>query len=435
MPRRGAGGGLSPFADAGPLARPDPGRRPRGWWRPFVWRGLAFAAVYAAGLAGFLSGVGVTERSLVDAGVWERAYYTLGLFVLGGMDLGTPVGGPDFGRGLLWVAFFAAPVITASAIVEAVIRLVAPLTLRVRPLRNHVVLGGAGRLTLLYLARLRERDPRCTAVVVERDPSHPALNAVRELYGGVVIVGDITRDETLARVRLDRARRVLFLTGDDFANLDAAAKALRVAPGLDGRIVVHVSNLGFMRDASGSRVAQACELFNGHEFAAVKLVQERLLGRFHETPFRDLVVLAGFGRFGQTVLDQLQQGAAGRFDHVVIIDQNATRNARSFADLVGFDGAYERSVIDGDLIDPAVWQRVGAITADHGHDPVVILGSGDDGTNLHAAVRIRRQHPGAYVIVRSFGASPFTAEIAEESGVHAFDLAGLIENGMPDAWF
>ncbi|MEQ9398782.1 MAG: NAD-binding protein [Longimicrobiales bacterium] len=190
--------------------------------------------MYAAGLAGFLSGVGVTERSLVDAGVWERAYYTLGLFVLGGMDLGTPVGGPDFGRGLLWVAFFAAPVITASAIVEAVVRLVAPLTLRVRPLRNHVVLGGAGRLTLLYLARLRERDPRCTAVVVERDPSHPALNAVRELYGGVVIVGDITRDETLARVRLDRARRVLFLTGDDFANLDAAAKALRVAPGTGG---------------------------------------------------------------------------------------------------------------------------------------------------------------------------------------------------------
>jgi hypothetical protein len=39
------------------------------------------------------------------------------------------------------------------------------------------------------------------------------------------------------------------------------------------------------------------------------------------------------------------------------------------------------------------------------------------------------------VIVRSFRASPFTADIATESGLHAFSLAELIEDGMPDAWF
>jgi hypothetical protein len=39
------------------------------------------------------------------------------------------------------------------------------------------------------------------------------------------------------------------------------------------------------------------------------------------------------------------------------------------------------------------------------------------------------------VIVRSFRASPFTAEIAREAGVHAFSLAELIEDGMPGAWF
>jgi hypothetical protein len=78
---------------------------------------------------------------------------------------------------------------------------------------------------------------------------------------------------------------------------------------------------------------------------------------------------------------------------------------------------------------------VGEAVEAHGGDPVMIMGSGNDGTNLHAALLARRRHPSAYVIVRSFRASPFTADIATESGLHAFSLAELIEDGMPDAWF
>ena len=66
---------------------------------------------------------------------------------------------------------------------------------------------------------------------------------------------------------------------------------------------------------------------------------------------------------------------------------------------------------------------------------MIVLGSGDDGTNLHAALAIGKQHPGAYVIVRSSRASPFTAEIAQEAGIHAFNLAALVESGMPGTWF
>jgi hypothetical protein len=78
---------------------------------------------------------------------------------------------------------------------------------------------------------------------------------------------------------------------------------------------------------------------------------------------------------------------------------------------------------------------VGEVVEAHGHDPVVVLGCGSDGTNLHAALLACRQHPNAYVIVRSFRASPFTTEIAADCGLKAFDLAGLIEQAMPEAWF
>jgi hypothetical protein len=408
-------------------------RAVRSLLRPLVWRALAFGVVWVTGFVGFLAGTGVSER--VVAGVAESAYYALGLFVLGGLDLGTPVGGPSYGRVLLWTAYFAAPLITASALIEAAARIISPLTLRIRPLSDHVVLGGAGRLTMLYVKKLRERDRRRTIVVVERTPNHPSLAELRSSYRALILNGDITSDETLRRLRLKRAQRVMLLTGDDFANLDSAAKIVKLAPGLSDRVVVHVADLGFMRDTAESSVARACEIFNGHEFAAIHLVQSHLVQRFHGTPDRDLVILAGFGRFGQTVLDQLQQHAGGRFGSVILIDGVASRNARFFDDQVGFEDGYDRLVIDGDLLDAAIWARVGEAVEAHGGDPVVIMGSGNDGTNLHAALLVRRRHPSAYVIVRSFRASPFTADIATESGLHAFSLAELIEDGMPDAWF
>ncbi len=412
--------------------RPPTGRSA---WRPLFWRSLAFLSVFLVGWAGLLSGVAVTERNLAVVGVAESAYYALGLFVMGGLDVGTPVGGPLYGRILLWTAYFGAPLITASALIEAAIRLVGPLALKVRRLRDHVIIGGAGRLTVLYVRQLRVRDPRRMVVVVERNPSHPAISELQDVHRAVVVTGDVTDGDLLQRLRVDRARRALFLTGDDFVNLDAAAKVLRIAPDLAGQIVVHVSDLGFMRETAESSIARGCQIFNGHEFAATYLVQEHLLGRFHRTPERDLVVLAGFGRFGQTVLHQLQEHALGSFGEVLIIDEDASKNARAFDYEPGFSDDYERSIIDGDILDPDIWERVGSVVRDSGPPPVVILGSGVDGTNLHAAMLVRKQHPEAFVIIRNFRASPFTEEVAQEHGVQAFNLARLVQSGMPESWF
>ncbi len=395
---------------------------------------MAFLLVCAAGLAGLLMGAGVSERDLTAAGFPGKAYYVLGLFVLGGLDIGTPVGGSAFARALLWTAYFAAPVITASALIEAAVRLVRPLAERARAPEEHVVLGGAGRLTMVYVRKLRERDPKRQIVVVERDPSHPALSELRDAYRAVVIIGDITHDSVLSALNLSRAHRVLLLTGDDFANLDAAAKVLDRAPKLAGRMVAHVADLGFLRETAGTRVARDCEIFNGHEFAATHLVEDHLLARFRETPERDVVVLAGFGRFGQTVLSQLQEHAEGRFGPVIIIDQRAHVRARAFSEHPGFSEDCTQTVLEGDILDPGMWLRIGEVVGEQGGEPVIVLGSGEDGTNLQAGLMARKRHPDAYVLVRSFRPSPFTAEVAREAGLHAFHLGGLIASGMPERW-
>jgi len=406
----------------------------RTYFRPLAWRGLAVIAVTIAGVAALSLGVGVSERDLSGEGPLGRLYYVLGLFVLGGLDLGTPVGGTAGARTLLWIAYFGAPLITASALLEAVVRLVDPLGLRVKTLDDHVVLGGAGRLTMVYVKKLRERDAKRTVVVVERDANHPSIPELRDSYQATVIIGDITHDEVLRNLRLRRAYRVLFLTGDDFANLDAAAKALHRAPDLAGRLVAHVSKLGFMREALGSGVIRDAEIFNGHEFAAVNLVEQHLVGRFRDTPESDLVVLLGFGRFGQTVLRQLQEQALKSFDEVVIVDERATTMGRIFGEYPGFSDRYVHSILDGNILDPAIWAGIDGRIAASGSAPVFIVGSWDDGINLQAALMARRRYPEAYVILRSFRMSPFTEEIARDACVEAFHLGGLIARGMPERW-
>lgn len=407
----------------------------RSPWRPFVSRGVAFVLVYLAALGALSAGVEVSEREISGAGMLSRAYYAFGLFVLGGLDLGTPVGGPAGARAVLWITYFAAPVITASAILETALRLLVPLARRVRPPSDHVVLAGAGRLTLMYLQEFRKRDSGRSVIIIEQDRNHPAFGEVRDYDRVQFRRGDITSDAVLRGLNLSHAHRVLLMTGDDFANLDAAAKALRLAPSLAGKVIVHVSELAFMRQTSGSSVARDCAVFNGHETAARRLVNEHLTERFRRTEYRDPVVLAGFGRFGQTVLHQLQQNAPGMFGPVVLVDEHAQMHVRMFEEEPGFSDDYERVVVEGDLLDPDVIREIGETVALADTPPVIIVGSGRDGTNLHAALAFSEKYPDALVIVRSFRASPFMEEVLREAGAHPFNLGALIVGGMSDDWF
>jgi voltage-gated potassium channel Kch len=398
-------------------------------------RGIAFMTVFGAALLGFSLGVSASERDLAAMGLAEHAYYSLGLFVLGGLDIGTPVGGPSAARALVWCAYFAAPIITAFAIVEAVLRIFGPLGLRLRRLSGHVVVAGAGRLTAQYVRELRNRDARRPIVIVERDSAGSYLAELARVHRAFVVQGDIASDRVLDELRLSHADRVLLFTSDDFANLDAAAKIIRAAPRLHGRVVVHVSDLRFMQETSGSSVSRHCEIFNGHEFAARHLVEDQLVRRFQATPGRDPIVLAGFGRFGRTVLDQLQRQAPDSFGPVVIIDHDATHSARVFEEGPGFSRGYEQVILDGEILDPEVWVRANAAVVPAGVPPVFIFGSASDGTNLQAALSVRKEHPDAHIVVRGFRASPFTEEVAEEARLHAVNLGKLVRDGMPERWF
>lgn len=400
------------------------------WWRLAV-----VLLVLALAVTGLAAGVGLSDREGLPQASWlTRLYYSLGLFVFGGLDLGVPEGGPPWARAMLWLAFFAAPAITTSAVLEGLLLIVQPEAWRLRRLRGHVVIGGCGRLALLYLERLRDRHPNLPVVLVERRPENPQSQAVSERPRTLVIYGDVASEAVLDSLRLDKARGVALLTGDDYANLDAASRVCRIRPGLCAHTLVHVSDIRLLRVIERTEILAEVVKFNSYRTAAQHVVESTLLPHFRLTEnIPDTVVLAGFGRFGQTVLDELQQRAAGLFETVVVIDLEASHLVLVFAEQVGFGDGYRHEVIEADVRHPGTWQDVQERIGETSTRPVYVIGCGVDGTNIRTALWLSGELSEAKIVARVFDRSSFTAQISKESGFEIVAMAELLLASMrPD---
>jgi len=404
--------------------------------RGFVWRGLALTLVFGAGLTGFLLGVDVTDRpGVADASLGAKIYYSVGLFVLGGLDLGVPVGGPVVGRGLLWFAYFTAPALTASAVIEGILRVVNPGRWQLRGLRNHIVIGGCGRLAMMYLRHLRDaKRERAPVVVIDSQHDHP-YRLTAESMRARFVAGNITAGNLLGSLGLARARRVLLLTGDDFANLNAASKILAAVPQLEDQVVVHVSDLRFKRLMAKTTVANNAHVFNIYQSAAIHLVEAELLPYFELTEFSDILVMAGFGRLGQTILGELQRRAPDSVQAAIIVDVDADERVAVFDEQVGFHEDIERHVIEGDASAPRVWSQVESLYDFADRAPAFLLVSGDDSLNLRLAMTLSERYPDALVLARNYYPSQFADEVSAEAGFRTFSVAEYILDSMPGAWF
>ncbi|MBT6892654.1 MAG: potassium transporter TrkA, partial [Gammaproteobacteria bacterium] len=348
---------------------------------------------FTCAMLGLSSGVGLTERpDIVDGSVLAKAYYSLGLFVVGGLDIGLPTGGPLLGRVLLWVAYFGSPLLAASAVMEALLIVISKERWQLRRIKNHIVVVGSGDLTTSYLRVLRQQPNHIPVIVIDQ-----AIELVREqelaaTFDVTVINGDVTHDFMLQKLRLHRARRVMLLGDDDFVAFEAASKILRLYPKLKSQIVLHSSSLRFLRAMQGTQIANQVTLFNSYNLAAKGLVNSALIDHFKKTNYQDTVVIAGFGLFGQTILEELQMNAGDEIDLVAIVDIEAHRRVQIVDEQQKHDLFYERKIYQGDTTHPDVWRKLtGDINLSRG-EPVVIMGTSDSANNLRTALWIKQKH-------------------------------------------
>ena len=399
------------------------------------WRWGAALGLFLFAFCGFLLGVSLTERpSVVDAGILTKAYYSLGLFVVGGLDIGTPTGGPLIGRVMLWVAYFGAPVLTASAVIEAVARIISPRPWQLRRIRNHVVVVGTVPLLDNYLRALRRRATRTPVVVVDEHIEPVRRQELEQTFNVTVVTGDITHDFLIRALRLHRARRVVLLGKNDFQSYEAASRMLAQYPRLQSRIVLRCHNLRFMRALQETAIARQCITFNSYQLAASGLVRDRLIDHFRRTDLPDVVVIAGFGRFGQTVLEEMQDHARREISTLALIDIDATRRVLVAEEQRRIDGSYRKEIFEGDISHPEVWRKLEASVDLATGSLTVILGTGNIEENLRAALWIKRKYPDALVFSRTTDISKLALEVGVEHGINYFSIRQLVEDHIPGDW-
>ncbi|NNF27084.1 MAG: hypothetical protein HKN73_07690 [Gemmatimonadetes bacterium] len=405
----------------------------------------------------FRMGVEVSDRpGIPQAGLAAQLYYAIGLFVLGGLDLGVPISGPVVGRDILWIAYFAAPLLTAGALIEGILRLWNPRWWRLKGLRNHVVIVGMGEIGRLYLEALRRVDPYRKVLVVDVLSDHVNVIGAVARHGAFFLSGDIRNQTTQESLCLHRARGVVLVTGSDLVNLEAATDILAQYPNLHDRIVAHVADGVLERsvvvseNGTGSGLAGR-KLFNAHRIAADELVHRRLVPRFDQTRLADVVILAGFGRFGQTILEMLSTEVPDEFSTVLVVDQVAELRRRQFEEHTVLGPERRLLTLTRDLSDPGTWTEVEGIleqlgsdaptpeeTGPEGRSAIFVLGTDDDPLNLRSAMALRRRNPAAHIVVRCFHDSTLTDHLAEEGRFDVFGVSALLRAALSEhhrQWF
>ncbi len=401
--------------------------------RRINWRWAAALGLFGCGFIGLVSGVGLTERpEVINAGLLTKAYYSLGLFVVGGLDIGTPQSGPLLGRIMLWVAYFGAPLLTASAVIEAVIRVMSPHSWRLKRLKNHVVVVGSGELTISFLRILRKQSPDVPVVVVDDSVELVRAQELEQTFGAVVVIGEIKHEFLLAELGVERAARVVLLGDNDFQAFEAASRIMRNYPGTP--VTLHCHNLRFLRAMQATTVARQSATFNSYHLAAASLVRQSLLNHFKRTESQDAVVLAGFGRFGQTILEELQDQAINEINQVALIDTDADRRILVAEEQERLGSNYERLVFEGDISNPEVWQQLTNKIDLSLNEPTIILGTGSTEDNLRTALWIKRRYPNALVFARTNDQSALALEVGAEHDINCISIKQLVEDNLPADW-
>ncbi|MFT4769058.1 MAG: hypothetical protein ACI8RN_002198 [Glaciecola sp.] len=404
--------------------------------RPIPIRVISAVGIFIAAVVAFQSGTTLSgEDGSFERTLLVDCYYALSLFVIGGIDIGTPQSGPTWAVVSLWVAYFAAPILAVSTVLDLFLRMFTRQRWRLKRLRNHVIIDGGDELTRSYLRHLRQIDPSRQVVVLQgvgfSDTSHEQL---RRSFGALTWEGDLIDDFTFDQLRVKHAAKVLLFSNYNLKNYETAKAMLDRRPELAGKIIMNVDRLRFMRSMSSSRIAEAVTVFNGYQSAAESLVTTLAVPHVRQNGSKVGVVIAGFGRFGQSVLESLQNALPDEIAAVAVIEHDAERRVMVTREQFSISTNFELKILQGDMTHPGVWEDLDGFWDRNRHDTLFVFATNREEDNLRSALWLRRHNPKAWIFARTSRYSSFAQEVAEDNDIIVLGISQLIERSFPQSW-
>ena len=304
-------------------------------WRDYRWFVIGGLWVVALGLGyvGFARHAAAAGQS---RSATDLLYLALQLFTLESGSVAGPKGWE------LELARLLAPAVAAYTAVQALAEIFYQQLqlIRVRFIRDHVVICGLGRKGYLLAQGFRQRGDR--VVVIEQDEDNDLIEQCRE-QGTIVLIGNATNQELLRQARVQRAKHVVSVCGDDGANAEVAVHARELAGDRQGKALMCILHIvdpqlcDLLREREiemGKVDAFRLEFFNVFDSGARALLEE--YPAFSETQSRQAHLLViGLGCMAESLVVHAARVWHARHTptaerlRVTIIDREAERKTES----------------------------------------------------------------------------------------------------------
>jgi Trk K+ transport system NAD-binding subunit len=274
--------------------------------RPLVSRALVIALMLLAAVV--LVGIGLfwfTDRAN-HVNPLQAAYLMLFTSVgAGNADLGLSASAQVV-QTIVTLAGVAMIPLASAAIVQAGVhaRIALPPGALVAPERGHVVVVGLGRLGTRVVAALHERGIEVVAVDQLESPFGAPYVREKRIH---FIVGDGSRQSTLARANVGTAAALVVLTVDDVVNLEYALRGRELRDNL--RVVLRLFDGDFadrVKRVFNITISRSVSLLAAPAFAAA-MVGREVIGtigvRRRVLLVADVPVVAGSWLDGKRIAD------------------------------------------------------------------------------------------------------------------------------------
>jgi len=236
--------------------------------------------------------------------VWHTLYLSFQLFTLESGSVGEPQAVPW----TLEVARLLAPAVMAYTVFQAVVAIFAEQfeLLRLWRARDHVVVCGLGRKGLLLTRGFSARGD--FVVVIESDEGNDLVEQCREA-GAIVLLGDATDADLLRKARVQRARHLFAVCGEDGTNAEIAVRAEELVRDRERGVLecyAHIVNLELCTLLREKEIytrrgdAFRLEFFNVYESGAAALL--RACPPFEGAAGEPHLLVVGLGRMGQSLV-------------------------------------------------------------------------------------------------------------------------------------
>jgi hypothetical protein len=360
-------------------------------------------------------------REYHDQGFWKTLYFTLRLFVFEHDFPSFPISAP-----VIFI-HFAAPAVTISALWTAIAYLLSlSPAVKTRWMHDHVILCGLGRTGKIFARALRENGVPAVGIDLNRSEALGEWSGQNNL---IMLYGDFHSRHLLEKAGVQKARAVIFASGNDIANLEGALGAYEWIKSGHGPVRLIWAQIAdeqladtvrcFMRTSGKIGI----RIFDTYRIAAARMIA-KYCGRKVRRQIEEINIL-GFGKFGHDLLsvflNELQKDEIGRIR--VIDRQDLERSVMAHAEEFGWQNKITFQQSDIKELDYNY----------HDHNAYFIC-TDDDLGNLTATMLLAQKAAVSHIYVRvAHWPLPAVSEhLGEARGIYFVNINNLVLQGIKD---